>query len=543
MTVDFGLVPNMSIGSTVFFDMNNDGTQSGVNEIGIANITVQLLYDANNDGFITGSELVPVLTTTNGSGNYFFGSLPSGNYQVVIPTTPQGAPLSSTITATTDNNVDSNDDGAQPGGIGTATSSPVFNLSNNGEVLDAAEAGQGGQQDNTAANPDQNGNMTDRLRFCAGAVDRFDGVLRCGQQRHAGCGQPIGRRHRRCNGEPVLRREQRRRPERSGRERPLVGDDNGRGRQLLLRHVVPGQLHRGHPDRASGRTGIEHEHSDLHDGQHNGRRRQRHAGRWRVCGRGGIQSTLIVLTPNGETADEPGQGGTQDDAFDTNGNMTVDFGFVPNMSIGSTVFNDPNDNGVQDISNPLENGIAGVAVQLLYDINGDGTIDNSEVVATDVTNGNGNYFFGNLPPGTYRVLIPVPDASAQISSSVTTNNANTDVDGDDNGIQTGAGNPVRSNNIVLVPGTEPDNTVETFQGNNQDNGAESNGNMTVDFGFVPTMSIGSTVWSDVTTTASRTHQPAGRRHRERNGPVVLRQRQQPGDSTGPGGYNHDGRGR
>ncbi len=185
----------------------------------------------------------------------------------------------------------------------------------------------------------------------------------------------------------------------------------------------------------------------------------------------GIQSTLIVLTPNGETANEPGQGGTQDDAADTNGDMTVDFGFVPNMSIGSTVFNDPNDNGIQDIAtNPLENGIAGVAVQLLYDINGDGTIDNSEVIATDVTNGNGNYFFGNLSPGTYRVLIPVPDASAQVSSSVTTNNANGDVDGDDNGIQTGAGNPVRSNNIVLAPGTEPDNTVETFQGNNQDNG-------------------------------------------------------------------------
>ena len=50
------------------------------------------------------------------------------------------------------------------------------------------------------------------------------------------------------------------------------------------------------------------------------------------------------------------------DAADTNGNMTVDFGFVPNMSIGSTVFYDPNNHGTQDIANPLEDGIAGVTV-------------------------------------------------------------------------------------------------------------------------------------------------------------------------------------
>jgi hypothetical protein len=161
MTVDFGLVPNQSVGSTVFFDMNNDGIQLGVNEIGIASITVQLLYDANNDGAITAAELVPVLTTTtNAMGNYFFGTLPSGNYQIVIPTTPQGAPLSSTTPATTDNNIDSNDDGVQPGGIGTVVTSPIFNLANNAENLDANEAGQGGTQDNTAANPDANGNMT-----------------------------------------------------------------------------------------------------------------------------------------------------------------------------------------------------------------------------------------------------------------------------------------------------------------------------------------------------------------------------------------------
>ncbi|MBK8390176.1 MAG: hypothetical protein IPL23_13260 [Saprospiraceae bacterium] len=69
------------------------------------------------------------------------------------------------------------------------------------------------------------------------------------------------------------------------------------------------------------------------------------------------QSAPIVLTAGGETADEPSQGGTQDDASDVNGNMTVDFGFVPTMSIGSTVYYDNNDNGEHDAD---EEGIQGM---------------------------------------------------------------------------------------------------------------------------------------------------------------------------------------
>ncbi len=55
MTVDFGFVPNMSIGSTVFYDMNNDGQQNLANaqESGIQGVVVSLLYDANNDGDVT----------------------------------------------------------------------------------------------------------------------------------------------------------------------------------------------------------------------------------------------------------------------------------------------------------------------------------------------------------------------------------------------------------------------------------------------------------------------------------------------------------
>ncbi|MEZ4984351.1 MAG: SdrD B-like domain-containing protein [Saprospiraceae bacterium] len=69
------------------------------------------------------------------------------------------------------------------------------------------------------------------------------------------------------------------------------------------------------------------------------------------------------------------------------------------MSIGSTVYYDANNNGDHD-DNGLGKGIEGVTVELLYDVNGDGTIDPSEVIATTVTDADGNYYFGDLPPGT-----------------------------------------------------------------------------------------------------------------------------------------------
>ncbi len=211
----------------------------------------------------------------------------------------------------------------------------------------------------------------------------------------------------------------------------------------------------------------------------------------------GIQSTIIVLTPGGEPAGETGQGGQQDDASDTNGNMTVDFGFVPNMSIGSTVFNDPNDNGIQDLANPQESGIQGVALNLLYDANGDGTITGAESVpvATATTDALGNYYFPNLPIGNYQIVIPtVPNAAPSSSAA---SNPDNQADGDDNGAQPGGiGTVVSSPMVNLTAGAEPAE-ANTFPGNAQDNANELNGDMTIDFGFVPSLSIGSTVFYDV----------------------------------------------
>ncbi|MBC6995295.1 hypothetical protein H9S92_14070, partial [Lewinella lacunae] len=80
--IDFGFVPVNSVGSSVFFDMNNDGIQMGANEVGIPNVPVQLFADLDGDG--TPETLVGE-TTTNDDGIYFFDNLPNGTYNVVIP--------------------------------------------------------------------------------------------------------------------------------------------------------------------------------------------------------------------------------------------------------------------------------------------------------------------------------------------------------------------------------------------------------------------------------------------------------------------------
>jgi len=70
------LIQKVSIGSTVFKDLNNDGKQSGAGETGIAGLTVTLYAE---DG-----KTVIATTTTDNDGNYFFDELSEGKYVVGV---------------------------------------------------------------------------------------------------------------------------------------------------------------------------------------------------------------------------------------------------------------------------------------------------------------------------------------------------------------------------------------------------------------------------------------------------------------------------
>jgi len=490
MTVDFGFPPLMSIGSTVFYDQNDDGVQdlSDPLEGGIADVQVDLYFDADNNGTIDGAELTPIASVdTDSDGNYFFGDLLPGNYQVGVPTPDASAQNSSTGQNTTDNE-DLTDDGDQATS-GGATFSPIVNLEGGMEPNEDG-ANPGADQDDA---DELNGNMTVDFGFIPqmtiGSTVFYDpndnGIQDTDNPLENGVEGIAVNLYFDADGDGNL----------TGDELVPVAmtttdvDGNYFFDTLPEGDYFVGILPTdGAPVSSTGQMT-----ADGVDGNDNGDQ---------PGGSGTeILSNPVNLDGNMETHTEDAQGGDQDDADENNGDMTIDFGLIPNMSIGSTVFLDNNDDGLQDGSDPTETGIPNVAVELLYDANNDGVIDGAELipVASTMTDPSGNYFFGNLPEGNYQVIIPTAPANAPTSSTPTDEMDNGE-DGDDNGIQMGgAGTAVSSPIINLTANEEPEDDLETEQGGMQDNSAASpdeNGDMTIDFGFIPYVSVGSNVFVD-----------------------------------------------
>ncbi|MEL6355399.1 MAG: SdrD B-like domain-containing protein [Bacteroidota bacterium] len=218
-----------------------------------------------------------------------------------------------------------------------------------------------------------------------------------------------------------------------------------------------------------------------------------------------------VNTDNEEDDDGPNGNGNPDDPNDED-----DFDFarvsLETVSLGSTVFLDNNNDGLQ---NGVDTGIAIVEVQLfdaatmtqvLTDAAGVRVFDAMDAAPT-LTDANGDYHFTNLIPGDYYVVIPTAPATAPLSSNntgiaFTETDPDDNLDNDDEGVQPGgSGASVSSDTITLSIGDEPVNGTgtmdESAQGNMQDDAFDSNGNMTVDFGFFAPVSIGDTAFVDL----------------------------------------------
>jgi len=154
---DFGYqqTGSSTIGDTLFYDWNGDGTQD-VGDEGIPNVTVKLYLDANGNGVYDAATdaFVDSTITADGSGVdppgfYDFTGLPAGNYIVVVDesdpdfpnnlTPSAGSPgVVSLPAATSDNSVDF---GYQPFGSGAIGDTVWYDKNGDGAQLGSAETG------------------------------------------------------------------------------------------------------------------------------------------------------------------------------------------------------------------------------------------------------------------------------------------------------------------------------------------------------------------------------------------------------------------
>ena len=177
--------------------------------------------------------------------------------------------------------------------------------------------------------------------------------------------------------------------------------------------------------------------------------------------------TVTVSAPAGYTATATAKGTTATDSnaspsATTPGTLTsggsdstLDFGFYQPATIGDFVWKDLNGNGVQDTGEP---GIAGVTLTL------SGTSAAGIAVnATTTTDANGHYSF-SAPPGTYTVTVSAPAGYTATA--------------------TGKGTTATDSN-ASSSGTTP--CPLTSGGSD----------LTLDFGFYQSVTIGDFVWKDL----------------------------------------------
>lgn len=472
-TIDAGYYPSCSIGNLVWEDLNNNGLVD-VGESGFDGVTVELWSDVDGNGVFEpggADSQTPLSTITASGGHYSFTDVALGKYFVVIPTPPALHVLSSTHTTILDNRVDNDDNGIQVGGVGALTVSPVIDLG-------------AGETDNT-------------VDF--GFIDPGIGNLVWLDLNHNG---------KVDDGEP-------------GIPGVLVELYNSAGSKVMDTttdangfYLFTGQAPESYtvriPESNFGTGGaLEHYRAttavvvasdNQTDDDNNGTQ---------PLGPGHeVSSPLIVLTGAGEPTDadtETGRGNTLDNGDDADADMTVDFGFSPNLSLGNRVFAD-NGQGLGGVANDgilngSEVGIAGVVVKLFAaDLSGNAT---GVSLATQTTDANGYYRFDDLTAGTYVAVIDLAN-SANLTNQLSSTGAstNTTLMGDlsDHGKDTFVTidtvvRGIPSTAVTLVAGLQTTGeAVGSGQGVNGPNG-DAYDNLSLDFGFIPPGAISGYVYA------------------------------------------------
>lgn len=465
LSVDFGFVQPMTLGNYIWVDENGDGIQD-VGEPAVPSVPVVLLVDDGMGGLVTAVDLdgVPQTTTTNASGEYTFDNLAPGEYVVQI-TPPAGyvPTLPQTLDPEDNVNTDSNIDTTRNTLPGVYQSAPVT-LDNNDEPIN-----DGDTDDNTNLSVDFGLIEPVSLGNYVWLDENGDGVQDGSEPGLDGVTVTLF----------VLDGSGGLIPAIDVNQQPVPSTLTAAGGAYEFTNLPPGD----YVVRITPPTGYFATPVNTADPDNNNNTDSNIDGAAVGVPAGSFQSAPITLHVNQEISDG--------DADDDN-NPSVDFGLVEAMSLGDYVWIDTNGNGLQDDG---ATGLNGVTVDLfVLDINGNPVqavdVNGNPVAQTTTANdgtNDGAYRFDNLPPGDYIARFTPP--ATYIPSLVQEADPNVDANNDSNidGTATPPAGSFDTDVIVMV------NNDESIT----DGDTDANSNLTIDVGFIQTVSLGNFVWEDL----------------------------------------------
>ncbi|MFN0109510.1 MAG: SdrD B-like domain-containing protein [Blastocatellia bacterium] len=473
LTVDFGFYAPMNLGNLVWKDLDGDGIRDTVspNELGVDGVKVVLWRDNGDNTFSSGTDTMVTMQNTSGGGAYNFTGLLPGNYFVQIDSTNFGAGVLSTCLSSPGNDsgdaTDNNDNGVDNP---TPTAGGVISV-----LIPLLS-----QSEPTNDGDGNNGNLTVDFGFYA---PMNLGNLVWKDLDADGVRDTVSPNEPGVDGvKVVLWRDNGDNTFSSTTDTMVAMQNTSGGGTYNFTGLLPGNYF-VQVDSTNFGGGVlstclsspNHDTGDATDNNDNGVDNP-------TPTTGGVVSVLIPLI---------GQSEPTNDGDGNNGNLTVDFGFYPPMSLGNLVWKDLDGDGIRDTVSPNEPGVDGVKVVLWRD-NGDNTFSSTTdtMLAMQNTSGGGAYNFTGLLPGTYFVQIDATNFGAGVlSACLSSPGADSgDTDNNDNGVDnpTPATSGIVSTPVVLIGQSEP-----------TDDGDGNNGNQTVDFGFYPPMNLGNLVWKDL----------------------------------------------
>ncbi len=459
-----------SIGDTIFFDVNGNGSQDG-SESGLPGVTVSLTGDVDNDG--TPDTLI---TTTDSNGTYLFDGLPAGDFTITVnpATLPDG------MTQTAD-----------PDGVFNNTSDVTLAADEDNLDQDFGYQGTGSIGDTIWNDADGDGTQNDGAGGLSGVdvtlsvdfdgngtVDYSETATTDGSGNYLFDNLPAGDYSVSVDTSDipagyVLTGDPDGNPD-SSADLALAAGENNLDQDF-------GYSDSGSPTGSIGDTiYFDENNNGTQDGTDVGLPGVTVTLVGDIDGNGSTDSVSTVTDSSGiylfdnlpagaytvtvnpaslpagmNQTDDPD--GVDDNSSNVNlgagvDNDLQDFGYTGSSILGDTIYFDTNGNGIQDSS---ENGLPGIDISISVDFDGDG---NPDYTATATTDSSGNYSFSNLPAGNYTLSVDTASLPGDVRPS-----------GD--------------------PDSTLDNTSTVVLGPSETNNDQ-------DFGYTGTASIGDTVFYD-----------------------------------------------